>query len=431
MSLIKTAGPRGLLTQLSGKTFHSLFDAPRNLLTSLSDKARTSPAFESKLRSVFDFNVTNPKNKKLIQDFTQTAGRNTGTVLGGATMGVINPDVTNLKNDTGEGSYTGRLLNILGGAIGGGLMGRSAGKRLGAVLPELAQKSFGRVATNLYAPWMYDLNASKDFAMSALDQSGKKVNPLMAAIKAVVTDKPLYGTPGPEDLGREFFYRRMYGLKPRFGAEDFFVPAKGKRQGTWNYNMSNPAAKNEYERDIVNAWASLAPGDMRPTVRSYEDNLAGLINNKGYVGHGTTPGGFYVRQNGRWLDDWDFKLRSTEKYDSPNNLARGFADMLSKPERLIGTAPSPRDIVKHMPAGVGTSKVVQNIVNTELGKRVGNNLNYSNSETDNLIKLLADLDMKKKQGLITGYMDNPKFDAVSHITNLLKTDKGTLKSVVQ
>lgn len=385
---------------LANKVVSKAYDLPKSFASALADKVNKDPNFEKKLNSVLSFRIVDPKNKKTIQNFFDSAGSYSG--FGAGSLGGASLDADSL----GE-----RLNNTLLGGVAGAFGGSRAGRAFGAVAPSLAQKSFGRVATNLYMPFGYDINLAKDIAQETL-KGNKKVNPLVNMLRSVIKDEPLYAVE-PETLGREFLYRKMYGLKPRFGAQSYFIPA-GKNKH-WTYNLDNPFSKKEYDT-LRTTWADLAVGNSQPTASDFIAKMPGLIQNKGYVGNAMTPGNFWVNRKGVFTDPWDFELHKGQRLDNPTNILRSVASMFADPHTVTARVPSARDIVKNIPTGLLENKNVVDI----LDNSILNNLAKQHNIKPEALKDLGilNIDPKRKLGLAVGYMDSNKFKGLENLAKM-------------
>jgi len=388
------------LKNFANSAVSKAYDLPQSVARLLSDKVSRDPAFAKKLENVLNFRIMDPTNRKLIRDFAERTGGYSGIGAGG--LGGFSLDA-DTKSE--------RLINTLLGAAGGLMGGARVGKHLGTIAPSLAQKTFGRVATNIYMPFGYDMNLAKDVAREAL-QSNKKSNPLVNMIKSIVNDKPLYSVE-PEALGREFLYRKMYGLKPRFNSESYFVPTGKAKQ--WTYNKDNEFAKKELDK-LQTAWADLAPGNKNPTISNYRNKLLQLIQDKSYVGSGMTPGFFYVGRKGRFIDPWDFALHPGQKLDNPTNILRAVAHMFSDPHAVTAQLPSARNIVKNTPKGLLSDKKIQTTLDDSLLANLSRQHNLTPENIKNLGVL--NIDPAKKLGLVTGYMDSNNFKGLDHLAKM-------------
>jgi hypothetical protein len=389
-----------LFKNFTGKALNAAYDLPQSVAKTLADKSLRDPAFAKNLEKVLNFRVMDPSNQKTIRNFFEQSGR-----YGGAGAGALGG--FSLDSDT----KSDKLRNTLLGAAGGFFGGARAGRQLGVVAPSLAQKAFGRVATNVYMPFGYDMNLAKDVAREAV-QNNSKANPLVAMFNSIVKDKPLYSVE-PEALGREFLYRKMYGLKPRFGSESYFVPA-GKNKH-WTYNKGNEFAKKELD-ELQTAWADLAPGNKNVSISDYTANIPQLIKDKGYVGSGITPGFFWVNNKGRFTDPWDFALHEGQKLDNPTNILRSVAHMFSDPHVVTAQLPSARNIIKNIPKGLLSDKKIQNTLDDALISNLNRQYNVEPAAIKNLG--ILNINPEKKLGLVTGYMDSDRFKGLEHLAKM-------------
>lgn len=392
--------PFQLLSGLANKAVSKAYDLPQSFAKSLAERVAKDPSFEQKLNKVLNFRVMDPKNQKLIRNFAEQKGALGGFGAGG--LGGASLETDNL----GE-----RINNALLGGIAGAFGGAGAGRFIGTKAPALAQKTFGRLATNLYMPFGYDINLAKSVAQETM-QGNKKLNPLANMLRSIIKDEPLYAIE-PETLGREFLYRKMYGLKPRFGSEKYFVPA-GKNKH-WTYNLENPYAKKEYDA-LRTSWADLAPGNTQPTASEYIAKLPNLIRDKGYVGSGMTPGNFWVNRKGQFSDPWDFALHEGQKLDKPTNILRAVASMFADPHTVTARVPSARDIVRGMPSGLLNNKKVVDVLDNSIVENLSRQYGI-NPETLKSLGIL-NIDPKRKLGLVTGYMDNSKFQGLENLAKM-------------
>lgn len=389
-----------LLKYLTSKVVSKAFDLPKSFASNLADRVNKDPNFEKKLNSILGFRIMDPKNKKSIQNFFDRTGAYSGFGLG--SLGGASLDSDNV----GE-----RLNNALLGGVAGAFGGSRAGRAFGAVAPSLAQKSFGRVATNLYMPFGYDINLAKDIAEETL-KGNKKLNPLVNMMRSIIKDEPLYSVE-PETLGREFLYRKMYGLKPRFDADSYFVPT-GKNKH-WTYNLDNPFSKKEYDT-LRTTWADLAPGNNQPTASDFISKLPDLIQNKAYVGSAMTPGNFWVNRKGVFTDPWDFELHKGQRLDNPTNILRSVASMFADPHTVTARAPTARDIVKNIPSGLLNNKNVVDILDNSI---LSNLARQHNIKPEVLKDLgILNIDPKRKLGLVTAYMDSNRFKGLENLAKM-------------
>jgi hypothetical protein len=393
---------------------NKLLSAPRNIATYVAHLAKNdnSGFLKNDLSSLFSKRVTSPESRKLINNFIQRAGANSGTLLGGTTQGLINPNL-GLEKEEGNG-FLNRALNIVAGAAGGRFAGGRAGARLGVLAPDLLQKGVGRVVTNLRSIDTFGDSAD----LAATNKPG-----LRQLVRAIVKDKPLYNIK-PEDYGRDILYRRMFNLEPRAETADFL---KRKVPGVWEYNPSNPYAKKELD-SLGTAWTREAPpSDGVITADKYKKYLDDIINNEQYAAHARTPQGFSVKSNGKFEAKLDFARNPNETYDKPENVLRGFLSMFGTPEKLVGVAPSAASIVKNIPGAALRDKGVAAIVNKSLAKRIAAKEDMS----EDLISRMLSANGPEKlyspyiqRNLLAAGMKNKNFDALQHALNMLSV-KGT------
>lgn len=392
--------PLKLISGFANKAVTQAYDLPQSFAKSLAERVAKDADFEKKLNKILSFRIMDPKNQRRIRNFAEQKG-----ALGGFGVGSIGGASVD-TDSIGE-----RINNALLGGIAGAFGGAGAGRYVGSKAPRLAQRAFGRVATNLYMPFGYDMNLAKSVAQETME-GNKKLSPVANMLRALVKDRPLYAIE-PETLGREFMFRKMYGLNPRFGADKYFVPA-GKNKH-WTYNLDNPYAKKEYDA-LRTSWADLAPGNTQPTAAEYVDKLPGLLRDKGYVGSGMTPGNYWVSRKGVFTDPWDFALHPGQKLDNPTNILRSVATMFADPHVITARVPAARDIVKGMPSGLLNNK---NIVGT-LDNSLVDNLVRQHGINPEAVKSLdvLNIDPKRKLGLVTGYMDNSEFRGLENLAKM-------------
>jgi hypothetical protein len=380
--------------------------APRATAKYVSDLAGRSPEFSDKLKQIFNFKLADPANKHIIRDGLTTAGKNSGTFLGGSAGAVLNPDL-GLKNDDGSSTYGNRLLNIIGGGLSGRAIGSAAGRRMGTAVPTLLPKIFGRVATNTGYP---------GFSQAAPDAS------LRDLFKAVRTDKPINASV-PDD-SKEFFTRKMFGLDPRGEAANY-----AKQVGANKYKLNPEHAGAKAVQDNLTNKANksnLSPEELQDLIssNSYKTNAGGLeanVNSKGLFSATNTYGGDPAKMD----------------FSTPEGVAKGFANMFSKPvtDTLEGVANTPARAVK----GVDVSNpAIRKVVQGGLASKATTAAGGTN--TADAMELLTKthlgdaardskaFDPKIHQQLLSQAMRDPKTDILQRLADLQST-KGTGNSL--
>tara|TARA_R100000458_G_C8277659_1_gene253271 strand:- start:1163 stop:2329 length:1167 start_codon:yes stop_codon:yes gene_type:complete len=192
---------------------------------------------------------------------------------------------------------------------------------------------------------------NKEYHPSLLKEiygAGKK------AFKSVKSDKPIYRENIPPFLragddmyeGRELPYRKMFGLKPRFG-KDIYIK---NPDGTYSFN---PKSK----------WGEVFLRDIK------RDAVEGSIYADGSYGH-PVMGGYSLKPYGKsgapegyeYEDIWDFALNNPGKKLDRVRVLRAVMNKLSDPVTIKGRVDSPTSLKKDMFGNVIDEKMVNDFL---------------------------------------------------------------------
>ncbi len=172
-----------------------------------------------------------------------------------------------------------------------------------AQTPDLVRKGVGRVVTNLVPPIRY----------SAKEHTSRILSNPVAAVKSVWNDQPLYNKdldlPGEGFESREFPYRKMFGLQPRFGG----VPVQNV-DGTYQAEAKTEAA--------MSSAIPTSPGAYITSV-----NTPQLGNTSVHP----QPDGSY-----NYRDRWDLDLNPGERANSVTGVLRYLMSKLTTPVTFAG-----------------------------------------------------------------------------------------------
>ena len=200
-----------------------------------------------------------------------------------------------------------------------------------------APKAVGRVATNIKAPYGYDLKDIRSNVMyGARPDATGGVDPLGIlnygegyrkywsepikskriagaigrAIQSISKDEPLHGFAGgatkATNDAREFLYRRAFGLNPRRGTKIF----KENKDGTLSFNPKSKRGK-ELIDEIITAEKKK---DFLPTTKIHHSVMGGYTREAG-------------KKSIKYKDVWDFKMNPGEwsRVLSPNEHLSGLS----------------------------------------------------------------------------------------------------------